>query len=93
MQHSIEIYFAAFSHIPGGPPELLLIGVAPLWWWSLRVRVRARMIKGAALFLVAYIITILGGESWPAWNTLYSRLLVFASFAIVVVFQPTSGGR
>jgi diadenylate cyclase len=70
--------------------ELLLIGiVVHLVLEFLRGTRGARLIKGTALFLmVAYLIIFLGGEQLRRVEYLYSRLLVFASFAIVVVFQP-----
>jgi diadenylate cyclase len=70
--------------------ELLLIGiVVHLVLEFLRGTRGARLIKGTALFLiVAYLIIYLGGEQLRRVEYLYSRLLVFASFAIVVVFQP-----
>jgi diadenylate cyclase len=70
--------------------ELLLIGVAVHSVIEfLRGTRGARLIKGTALFLVvAYIIIQLGGEQLRRVEYLYSRLLFFATFAIVVVFQP-----
>jgi diadenylate cyclase len=70
--------------------ELLLIGiVVHLVLEFLRGTRGARLIKGTALFLmIAYLIIFLGGEQLRRVEYLYSRLLVFASFAIVVVFQP-----
>ena len=92
MQHSIEMYFSRIASYPWWVVllELLLIGVVVhLVVEFLQGTRGARMIKGIALFLVvAYIIIILGGEKLARVEYLYSRLLVFASFAIVVVFQP-----
>jgi diadenylate cyclase len=70
--------------------ELLLIGVVVHSVIEfLRGTRGARLIKGTALFLVvAYVIIKLGGEQLRRVEFLYSRLLVFATFAIVVVFQP-----
>jgi len=70
--------------------ELLLIGIAVHSVIEfLRGTRGARLIKGTALFLVvAYIIIQLGGEQLRRVEYLYSRLLFFATFAIVVVFQP-----
>lgn len=70
--------------------ELLLIGVAVHSVIEfLRGTRGARLIKGTALFLVvAYLIIQLGGERLRRVEYLYSRLLLFATFAIVVVFQP-----
>lgn len=70
--------------------ELLLIGVVVyLVVEFLRGTRGARLIKGAALFLfVAYMVILLGGQQLSRVEWLYSRLLVLATFAIVVVFQP-----
>ncbi|MHB1769240.1 MAG: diadenylate cyclase CdaA [Phycisphaerae bacterium] len=70
--------------------ELALIGVVVYWMLEfLRGTRGARLIKGVALFLIiAYTIIKLGGNKLPQVEFLFSRLLVFTSFAIVVVFQP-----
>ncbi len=70
--------------------ELLLIGVVVhLVVEFLRGTRGARLIKGTALFLVvAYLVILLGGDQLRRVEFLYSRLLVLATFAIVVVFQP-----
>ncbi len=70
--------------------ELLLIGVVVhLVVEFLRGTRGARLIKGTALFLVvAYLVIQLGGDQLRRVEFLYSRLLVLATFAIVVVFQP-----
>jgi diadenylate cyclase len=70
--------------------ELLLIGVVVHFVVEfLRGTRGARLIKGAALLLViAYVVITLGGDKLRRLEFLYSRLLVFATFAIVVVFQP-----
>src|SRR4051812_16009216 len=70
--------------------ELLLIGVVVHFVLEfLRGTRGARLIKGVALFLVVgYLVITLGGEQLRRLDFLYSRLLVFATFAIVVVFQP-----
>jgi diadenylate cyclase len=70
--------------------ELLLIGVVVhLVIEFLRGTRGARLIKGTALFLVvAYLVILLGGDQLRRVEFLYSRLLVLATFAIVVVFQP-----
>jgi diadenylate cyclase len=70
--------------------ELLLIGVVVhLVVEFLRGTRGARLIKGAALFLIiAYVVILLGGEKLARVEFLYSRLLVLATFALVVVFQP-----
>ena len=70
--------------------ELLLIGVAVHFVVEfLRGTRGARLIKGTALLLVVgYIVITLGGEQLRRLDFLYSRLLVLATFAIVVVFQP-----
>ena len=70
--------------------ELLLIGVVVhLVVEFLRGTRGARLIKGGALFLVvAYVVILLGGDQLRRVEFLYSRLLVLATFALVVVFQP-----
>ncbi len=70
--------------------ELALIGVVVYWVLEfLRGTRGARLIKGVSLFLIiAYTIIKLGGNKMPQVEFLFSRLLVFTSFAIVVVFQP-----
>jgi diadenylate cyclase len=70
--------------------ELLLIGVVVHSVIEfLRGTRGARLIKGTALFLVvAYAVIRLGGEKLRRVEYLYSQLLFFATFAIVVVFQP-----
>jgi diadenylate cyclase len=70
--------------------ELLLIGVVVhLVVEFLRGTRGARLIKGTALFLVvAYVVILLSGDQLRRVEFLYSRLLVLATFAIVVVFQP-----
>jgi len=70
--------------------ELLLIGVVVhMVVEFLRGTRGARLIKGAALFLViAYVVILLGGDQLRRVEFLYSRLLVLATFAVVVVFQP-----
>ena len=70
--------------------ELLLIGVVVHFVVEfLRGTRGARLIKGAALLLViGYVVITLGGDKLRRLDFLYSRLLVFATFAIVVVFQP-----
>jgi diadenylate cyclase len=70
--------------------ELLLIGVVVHFAVDfLRGTRGARVIKGTALLLVVgYAVITLGGEQLRRLDFLYSRLLVLATFAIVVVFQP-----
>ena len=70
--------------------ELLLIGVVVHSVIEFMRGTRgARLIKGTALFLVvAYGIIRLGGDKLVRVEYLYSKLLIFATFAIVVVFQP-----
>jgi diadenylate cyclase len=70
--------------------ELLLIGVVVHFAVEfLRGTRGARVIKGTALLLVVgYLVITLGGERLYRLDFLYSRLLVLATFAIVVVFQP-----
>ena len=92
MRQQIEQYLVRISTYPWWVVviELLLIGVvvhAVIEF--LRGTRGARLIKGTALFLVVtYIIIRLGGDKLVRLEYLYSRLLVFATFAIVVVFQP-----
>ena len=70
--------------------EMLLIGVVVYGVLEfLRGTRGARLIKGTALFLViTYTVIKLGGDKLVRVEFLFSRLLVFTSFAIVVVFQP-----
>lgn len=70
--------------------EMLLIGVVVYSVLEfLRGTRGARLIKGVGLFLlIAYTILRLGGNNLMRVEFLFSRLLVFTSFAIVVVFQP-----
>ena len=70
--------------------ELLMIGVVVhLVVEFLRGTRGARLIKGTALFLVVgYMVITFGGDQLRRLDFLYSRLLVLATFAIVVVFQP-----
>lgn len=70
--------------------ELALIAVVVYWVLEFLHGTRgARLIKGVALFLIiAYTIIKLGGNKLPQVEFLFSRLLVFTSFAVVVVFQP-----
>src|SRR3954468_12542370 len=90
-----EFVVKYFERIRQYPPwivllELLLIGVVVhLVVEFLRGTRGARLIKGTALFLVgAYVVILLGGANLSRIAFLYSRLLVLAAFAIVVVFQP-----
>ena len=70
--------------------EMLLIGIVVHAVLEFMRGTRgARLVKGTALFLViAYLIIKLGGDKLQRVEFLYSRLLFFATFAIVVVFQP-----
>ncbi|HTV48601.1 MAG TPA: diadenylate cyclase CdaA [Phycisphaerae bacterium] len=70
--------------------EFLLIGtVVYIVLEFLRGTRGARLIKGTVLFfVVVYTIVFLAGEKLLRVEYLFSRLLVFASFAVVVVFQP-----
>jgi diadenylate cyclase len=70
--------------------ELLLIGAVVYCVLEfLRGTRGARLIKGTLLFLiVVYTVIFLAGERLLRVEYLFSRLLVFTSFAIVVVFQP-----
>ncbi len=92
MREYFQSYFSRISSYPWWIVllELLLIGVVVHSVIEfLRGTRGARLIKGTALFLVvAYIIIRLGGEKLRRVEYLYSQLLFFATFAIVVVFQP-----
>ena len=70
--------------------EMLLIGVVVHSVLEFMRGTRgARLVKGTALFLVvAYLVIKLGGDKLQRVEFLYSKLLFFATFAIVVVFQP-----
>lgn len=70
--------------------EMLLIGVIVHFVLEFMRGTRgARLVKGTVLFLVvAYLVIKLGGDKLQRVEFLYSKLLFFATFAIVVVFQP-----
>src|SRR6476660_5818747 len=72
--------------------EWLLIGLVVYWVVRfLRGTRGARLLKGIAFLLVAfYLIVTLVGERFGLQRIqyLYRQLVLFASFAIVVVFQP-----
>ena len=70
--------------------EMLLIGVIVHSVLEFMRGTRgARLVKGTVLFLVvAYLVIKLGGDKLQRVEFLYSKLLFFATFAIVVVFQP-----
>ncbi len=72
--------------------EWLLIGTVVYWVVRfLRGTRGARLLKGIAFLLIAlYLIVTLVGERFGLQRIqyLYGQLLLFASFAIVVVFQP-----
>jgi diadenylate cyclase len=72
--------------------ELLLIGLVVFWAVRFLKGTRgARMLKGVAFVLIAlYLIVRLVGQHFGLERIefLYGRFLLFASFAIVVVFQP-----
>ena len=92
MIESIRQYFTRISSYDWWVVvvELLLIGVVVHSVIEfLRGTRGARLVKGAALFLVvAYIIIRLVGERLSRIEFLYRQLLFFAAFAIIVVFQP-----
>lgn len=92
MPPSVEQYLARITSYPGWivALELLLIGVVVhMVIEFLRGTRGARLIKGTVLFLViAYVLIKLGGDWLNRIEFLLSRLLFFATFAIVVVFQP-----
>lgn len=72
--------------------ELLLIGAVVYWTVRFLQGTRgARMLKGTAFVLIAlYLIVRLLASTFDLSRIafLYEKLLLFASFAIVVVFQP-----
>ena len=72
--------------------ELLLIGLVVYWVLRfLRGTRGVRMLKGIAFVLITlYIIVGLLSTHFELYRIqfLYSRFLIFASFAVVVVFQP-----
>jgi diadenylate cyclase len=70
--------------------ELVLIGiVVHAVVEFLRGTRGARLIKGAAFFLVAaYAIITLAGNRLIRVQFLFDRILFFAAFALIVVFQP-----
>ena len=85
MWHEVEQYLTRISTYPWWvvAVELLLIGVAVHGVIEfMRGTHGARLIKGTALFLVvAYVVIRLGGDRLVRVEYLYSRLLVFATFA------------
>jgi diadenylate cyclase len=72
--------------------EWVLIGIVVYWVVGfLRGTRGARLLKGIVFLLIAlYLIVTLVGERFGLQRIqyLYGRLLLFASFATVVVFQP-----
>jgi diadenylate cyclase len=92
MRESLQNYLVRLASYPWWIVllELLLIGVvvhAVIEF--LRGTRGVRLIKGAAVFVVvAYVIIKLGGDRLARVEFLYSRLLFFSSFALIVVFQP-----
>lgn len=92
MSQSLEQYLGRIASYPWWivALELLLIGVIVHSVIEFMRGTRgARLIKGTALFLVvAYAVIKLSGDRLNRVEFLYSRLLVFATFAVVVVFQP-----
>jgi len=72
--------------------ELLLIGLVVYWVVRfLRGTRGARMLRGIAFILIALylIVRLLGAQlGFTRLDFLYGKFLLFASFAIVVVFQP-----
>lgn len=72
--------------------ELLLIGLVVYWVVRfLRGTRGARMLRGIAFILIGLylVVHVLGSVfGFNRLDFLYSRFLVFASFAVVVVFQP-----
>jgi diadenylate cyclase len=72
--------------------QFLLIGLVV--WWAMRFlrgTRGARLVKGAALLLVAVYVVIQllpKGDEWDRLEVLYSRFLFFAFLGLVVVFQP-----
>lgn len=92
MPQWLEQYFGRITSYPWWivALELLLIGIVVHSVIEFMRGTRgARLIKGTALFLLgAYGIIRLGGDRLVRVEFLYSKLLFFATFAIVVVFQP-----
>src|ERR1035437_4451404 len=92
MWHDVAQYLTRISTYPWWvvAVELLLIGVAVNAVIEFMRGTRgARLIKGTALFMVvADVVIRLGEDRLGQVEDLYSVLLVFATFAIVVVFQP-----
>src|SRR3954469_11225724 len=72
--------------------ELLLIGIVVYWVVRfLRGTRGARMLKGISFLLITlYLVVRLVGKTFgfERIEFLYGKFLYFASFAIVVVFQP-----
>src|SRR5437762_2641447 len=72
--------------------EMILIGLVVYWVVGfLRGTRGARMLKGISFLLIAlYLIVSLVGRKYgfERIEFLYGKFLYFASFAVVVVFQP-----
>jgi diadenylate cyclase len=72
--------------------ELILIGVVVFWVVRfLRGTRGARMLKGISFLLISLylIVTLIGRQfGFERIEFLYGKFLYFASFAVVVVFQP-----
>src|SRR2546421_8069584 len=87
-------FLRAFQSYPGWQIaiEWILIGTVVYWVVRfLRGTRGARLLKGIAFLLVAlYLIVTLVGEGFGLQRIkfLYDRLVLVASFVIVVVFQP-----
>lgn len=92
MPDSVEQYLSRIASYPLWivALELLLIGIVVHSVIEfLRGTRGARLIKGTALFLIsAYVVIKLSGDKLYRVEFLYSRLLFFSTFAVVVVFQP-----
>lgn len=70
--------------------QLLLIGSVVFWVLRFLQGTRgARLLKGIAVLLISlYLVVSLVGSTFGPIVFLYEKLLIFATFALAVVFQP-----
>jgi diadenylate cyclase len=98
MNNSLQTNFLNFLRALRGYPvwqvaiELLLIGAVVYWTVRFLQGTRgARMLKGIAFVLISlYLLVRLVGQGFGLEHIvfLYDKFLLFASFALAVVFQP-----
>jgi len=93
LNHFVTFYYELRSYAPWQVAvELLLIGSVVYWVVRFLQGTRgARLLKGIAFVLIGlYLLVRLVGETLGLQRVvlLYDKFLLFASIAIVVVFQP-----